>query len=82
MLSLCALGVLHFMCSPLPPDVCRRARGIDANTARQMLVYSFGREVVAGLGDEALVGRVEEAARASLAAAGAEWAAATDAAAA
>jgi hypothetical protein len=40
-----------------------------------MLVYSFGREVVAGLGDDLLIARLEEAARATLAAAGAEWAA-------
>jgi Fe-S cluster assembly protein SufD len=53
-----------------------RSRGIDPAAARQMLVYSFGREVVAGLRDEALMARVEAAARATLAAAGSEWAAA------
>ena len=53
---------------PLPPNVpgCR-ARGISAEMARQMLVYSFGREVVQALRDDALQGRVEAAVTATLA---------------
>jgi Fe-S cluster assembly protein SufD len=50
-----------------------RARGIDAAAAREMLVHSFGAEVVRGLGDEALVARVDAAARAALAAASPSW---------
>lgn len=44
-----------------------KSRGISAEVARQMLVYSFGREVVQGLRDEALQARVEAAMRATLA---------------
>ena len=44
-----------------------RARGISAELARSLLVYSFGGEVVGALGDEALQRRVEAAVRASLA---------------
>ena len=54
--------------SPSPPSLppCR-ARGISAEMARQMLVYSFGREVVQALRDNALQGRVEAAVTATLA---------------
>ena len=52
---------------PPPPAAGRRARGISVAAARQMLVYSFGREVVEYLGDEALMGRVEAAVLATLA---------------
>lgn len=45
-----------------------RARGISAEVARTMLVYSFGREVVQGLRDDALQGRVEAAVRDTLSA--------------
>ena len=44
-----------------------RARGIDEATAREMLVYSFGREIVAGLKDELLLDRVEKSIRHTLA---------------
>ncbi|GAB4814356.1 hypothetical protein N2152v2_001402 [Parachlorella kessleri] len=44
-----------------------RSRGISPATARQMLVYSFGREVVQGLKDEALMERVEAAVQRTLA---------------
>lgn len=50
-----------------------KARGIDTATARQMLVYSFGREVVQGLRDEALLARVEGAVRRSLDATADAW---------
>jgi Fe-S cluster assembly protein SufD len=40
-----------------------RARGIDETSARQMLVYSFGREVVLGLKDKKLMDRVEAVAK-------------------
>jgi len=43
-----------------------KTRGIDVNTARQMLVYSFGREVVRELRDEVLVKRVEEGVKRAL----------------
>ena len=43
-----------------------KTRGIDANTARQMLVYSFGREVVRELRDEVLIKRVEEGVKRAL----------------
>ena len=36
-----------------------QARGIDANTARSMLVFSFGQEVVQGLEYKDLRERVE-----------------------
>ena len=44
-----------------------RSRGIDQDAARQVLVYSFGREVVQHLRDESLLERVEIATRAALA---------------
>lgn len=37
------------------------ARGIDAEKARQTLVYSFGAEVVGGLACKSLARRVEHA---------------------
>lgn len=37
-----------------------QARGIDETVARQVLVYSFGKEVVQHLGDKKLIARVEE----------------------
>ena len=43
-----------------------RARGIDPNTARRMLVYSFGQEVVRELNDDLLVARVEEGVKSTL----------------
>lgn len=43
------------------------SRGISAEVARSMLVYSFGREVIQQLRDESLQGRVEAAMRAALA---------------
>ncbi|EFN51512.1 hypothetical protein CHLNCDRAFT_59225 [Chlorella variabilis] len=43
-----------------------RARGVTANVARQMLVYSFGLEVVQGLRDDALQARVEAAVQRTL----------------
>lgn len=51
-------------------DLCAvlcRARGISAEVARQLLVYSFGREVVQQLRDESLEARVQAAVRAALA---------------
>jgi len=55
-----------------------RARGIDPGTARQLLVYSFGREIVQGLagGDGTLLGRVESAVKELLDITAAEWVAA------
>lgn len=47
------------------PVLCR-ARGVTANVARQMLVYSFGLEVVQGLRDDALQARVEAAVQRTL----------------
>ena len=44
-----------------------RSRGISENVARQVLVYSFGREVVQHLRDEGVVGRVEAATKQALA---------------
>ena len=53
---------------PSPPNAALcRARGISADMARQMLVYSFGREVVQALRDDALQGRLEAAVTATLA---------------
>ena len=52
----------HLVCS---------SRGIDADTARRVLVTSFGREVVAGLPTEALRTRVDAACADALAKAGA-----------
>ena len=43
-----------------------RARGIDTATARNMLVYSFGGEIVKELEDKKLVQRVEAAVKHSL----------------
>ena len=43
-----------------------RSRGIDETSARRVLVYSFGREVVYGLRDEELLNRVEVAASKAL----------------
>lgn len=43
-----------------------RSRGIDEASARRLLVYSFGREVVCGLRDEELLNRVEVAASKAL----------------
>lgn len=50
-----------------------RARGIDAPTARQMLVYSFGREVVRHLRDQFLVDRVDQAVVGALEQASLTW---------
>lgn len=44
-----------------------RARGINSEAARRMLVYSFGREVVQGLGDEVLEARVHASVQQTLA---------------
>lgn len=44
-----------------------RSRGISAETARKLLVYSFGREVVQSLRDAQLQARVEAAVQAGLA---------------
>jgi hypothetical protein len=43
-----------------------KARGIDEDAARNMLVFSFGQEVVTGLNSKALRGRVEQGIKASL----------------
>ena len=53
--------------APPPSHPACRARGISAEVARTMLVYSFGREVVQCLRDDALQARVEAAVRAALA---------------
>lgn len=44
-----------------------RARGVDAATARRVLVYSFGAEVTMGFGDQGLRDRVQAAVDATLA---------------
>jgi hypothetical protein len=66
-------GVFQLGCVPTWLCWCARctcrSRGIDPPSARQMLVYSFGREVVQGLRDEALIGRVEDAVQRCLASA-------------
>lgn len=51
---------------PARPALCS-SRGISKEVARQLLVYSFGREVVQGLREEALQARVEAAMRSTLA---------------
>jgi len=43
-----------------------RSRGISEESARQVLVYSFGREVVQHLKDDAAIGRVEVATKKKL----------------
>lgn len=43
-----------------------RSRGISEEAARQVLVYSFGREVVQHLKDDAAIGRVEAATKKKL----------------
>lgn len=53
---------------PIPPLFTRRSRGISSEVARQLLVYSFGREVVQTLRDEVLQARVESAVAAKLSA--------------
>ena len=45
----------------------RRSRGLDQQTARQMLVYSFGKEVTQHLGLPQLQARIEGAVNATLA---------------
>lgn len=45
-----------------------RARGVDAATARRVLVYSFGAEVTAGFGHEQLQNRIQAGVDATLAA--------------
>ena len=62
-----ALFLLAHLSSCIYAPPCR-ARGISTEVARQMLVYSFGREVVQGLQDAALQARVEAAVRQTLAA--------------
>jgi Fe-S cluster assembly protein SufD len=47
-----------------------RSRGISEEAARQVLVYSFGREVVQHLKDDAVISRVEVATKKKLIAAG------------
>lgn len=42
------------------------ARGIDAQQARQTLVYSFGAEVIGGLACKSLARRMERAVKAVL----------------
>ena len=54
-------------------DICichRRARGVDVETARQALVYSFGSEVVQKLSHEKLIERIQAAVKDTLASAG------------
>jgi Fe-S cluster assembly protein SufD len=43
-----------------------KARGIDEASARNMLVFSFGQEVVKGINSKQLRGRVEAGIKASL----------------
>lgn len=50
-----------------------RSRGINQAAARRILVYSFGREVVCGLKDDALLDRIEKAATATLKTASVDW---------
>lgn len=47
-----------------------RARGVDVETARQALVYSFGSEVVQKLSHEKLIERIQAAVKDTLASAG------------
>lgn len=51
----------------IPHSVKCRARGIDADAARQVLVYSFGAEVMQHLKHKQLIQRVQKVVATTLA---------------
>ena len=65
----CVSRALLLWSAPLQScrNCLRRSRGLDQQTARQMLVYSFGKEVTQKLRYPQLQARIEDAVNAALA---------------